>query len=129
LEARREMFVNRGRRALLVKLLAEGLATADHVRRAVTLPKGIDPRCLGTVPGPLARAGIIRRAGFIPSDRAERHASIQSVWELADETAARRWLATHPDFPDLDENAGAVTPLFPDTPNKSGSAVALPSLF
>jgi len=38
LAARSERYVNRGRRALLARLLANGEATADDVRRAVELP-------------------------------------------------------------------------------------------
>jgi hypothetical protein len=51
LAARRESYVNRGRRVLLKRLLSHGMATADDVRRAVELPAHIDPRCLGSVPG------------------------------------------------------------------------------
>ena len=99
LEAHREIFVNRGRRALLEKCLRDGIATADDVR-AVELPEGMDPRCFGAVPGPLARAGIIRRADFGKSHRRERNASFISIWELCDAEAARDWLRRHPDIPD-----------------------------
>ena len=131
LAARRESYVNRGRRILLARLLSHGLATADDVRRAVELPAKIDPRCLGSVPGPLARAGIVRRAGFIASDRKERHASTLSVWELADADAARDWLARHPDQPDdLGPDAAGSPVLDPIKPNGKGPAVATqPSLF
>lgn len=60
-----------GRRAFLAALLAKGEATADDVYAAVDLPAGVDPRCLGAVPGPLARAGIIRAAGFNSSRRGQ----------------------------------------------------------
>jgi hypothetical protein len=132
LAARRECYVNRGRRVLLETLLAVGSASADDVRRAVALPDQIDPRCLGSVPGPLARAGIIRCTGYERSDRKERHASIIAVWELLNSNAAREWLARHPDHPDDDTGpdvAGSpIIPLIP-SPNGTGSAVAQPSLF
>ena len=48
----------------------------------------------------LARAGLIRRADFAKSGRAERHASYIGVWELLNREAAERWLRNHPDLPD-----------------------------
>jgi hypothetical protein len=101
LSARRAVYVRHGQRALLMRLLAAGTATADDVRAAVALPSGIDPVCLGTVPGPLARAGIIRRVGYRDSDRAAAHARPLSLWELADPAAARAWLEDHPALPDV----------------------------
>jgi len=100
LEARREVYVLRGRRALLAALLAGREATADDVRDAVELPDEINPVCLGVVPGPLARAGIIERVGFVESRRADAHARPVSVWRLADRAAALAWLAAHPDRSD-----------------------------
>ncbi len=94
-EGLRREIVLRARRALLMHLLVHGTATADDVRDLVELPDGISPTCLGAVPGALARAGIIRRAGHIPSKRPERHASPTAVWELLSETAAVEWLAEH----------------------------------
>lgn len=101
LEARREIFILRGRRALLAAMLGRGEATADDVRRAVALPDGIDPVCLGVVPGELARAGIIERVGFHTTARPEAHARPVSIWRAADRAAAMAWLAAHPDRPDL----------------------------
>ena len=91
---------------MLLRLLDAGTATADDVRAAVELPDGIDPRCLGAVPGPLADAGIIRRADYRPSSRPERHASIIAIWALADRAAALAWLAVHPELPDPSEGEG-----------------------
>ena len=113
LEARREVYVNRGRRALLGRALASGTASADDVRAAVELPAGIDPRCFGAVPGQLARAGIIALDRFVKTGRRERHASIIARWRLVDPDGARAWLAAHPDRQDADGTAGAgisVTP-------------------
>lgn len=113
LEARREVYVLRGRRALLAALLAGGDATADDVRDAVELPDEINPVCLGVVPGPLARAGIIERVGFAESRRPDAHARPVSVWRLADRAAALGWLAAHPDQPDpMPAEADAVPSLF-----------------
>jgi len=124
LEARRDGYMVRGRRALLKAVLLAGRATADDVRAAVELPPDLDPKLFGAVPGALARAGIIRAVGFVNSARAEGHARPVKVWELADYGAAYRWLAEHPDRPDpaapIDfpedlfntrtENAGGATP-------------------
>jgi hypothetical protein len=56
---RRDLYVLRGRRALLTALLATGQATADAVRDVPDLPDAIDPVCLGAVPLTLLRTGII----------------------------------------------------------------------
>lgn len=101
LEDRREVYVLRGRRALLRAMLdGDGFASADDVRDAVELPPVIDPRCLGSVPGRLAYDRIIRPAGFVRSTRPVRHASWLQIWELADREAAEAWLRDHPDLPD-----------------------------
>jgi len=114
---------------MLEALLHNGTATADDVRSAIELPPGIDPRCLGSVPGVLAYAKIIRAAGFVRSARPERHASWLQVWELADRAAAaERWLRDHPDMPDPDEREGAAVSqrvLFPtNTTNEPTPMVA-----
>lgn len=124
LEARRDLYVLRGRRALLKALLLTGRATADDVRAAVELPDGLDPKLFGAVPGALARAGIIEADGCVITGRPEAHARPVKVWRLADYPAAHRWLAEHPDRPDpatpIDypedlfnartQNAGGATP-------------------
>ena len=109
LAAHRAVYVRRGRRALLEQLLLSGTASADDVRALVRLPDGIDPRCLGPVPGPLRRARIIRRADYMPSHRPERHASIIAVWQLADRAAACDWLGAHPDLPDVEPGPKQAT--------------------
>ena len=122
LEARRELFILRGRRALLLRLLDEGEATADDVRAAVELPDGIDPVCLGTVPGELARAGIVERIGFAKTARPEAHARPVSVWRLVDRAAAITWLAAHHDRPDpLPAEVNAEPDLF-DPENDAADA-------
>ena len=110
LEARRQVYVCRGRRALLAAMLeGDGTATADDVYAAVELPAGIDPRCLGSVPGRLAYDGIINPAGFVHTTRPERHASWLRVWALVDRAAAVRWLVDNSDLPDpIDQSEGAA---------------------
>ena len=134
LEARREVYIRRARRALLLRLLEAGTATADDVAESSgPAPEGIDARFLGTVPGPLARARIIRRAGFVASSRPSRHASTLSVWQLADRAGAIAWLARNPDLPEPEpgDDAGAPSPTTSKPPSPEPLAVALhqPSLF
>ena len=101
---RRAVYVRRGQRALLTALLAGGSATADDVRDAVDLPRGIDPVCLGAVPTALARARIIYRDGYAPTSRPTAHARPVSLWRLSDRNKALRWLADHPELPDGDDD-------------------------
>lgn len=130
LAVQREAVVRRGQRALLTALLSLGTATADEVRDAVDLPDGIDPVCLGAVPLALVRAGIIRRAGFTPTCRPMAHARPLTVWTLADQAAAERWLLAHPELPDPDdEGEGACQGcpagfLFPIHANEPGATAA-----
>lgn len=106
LAVRREAVVRRAQRALLAVLLERGWATADDVRELVELPPGIDPKCFGVAPGPLARAGIILADGYSKTCRPTAHARPLTVWTLADRAAAERWLATHPELPDPDQADG-----------------------
>lgn len=100
LEARRQIYIHRGRRALLLRLLECGTATADDVRAAVELPPGINAKLFGAVPTPLAKAGLICSAGFARTSRATAHARPVTEWALVDRDAATRWLTTHADIPD-----------------------------
>ena len=89
---------------------------------------GNDRGCLGSVPGVLAYAKIIRAAGFVRSARPERHACWLQVWELVDRQAAVQWLADHLDLPDPIEGEGATVlqrVLFlTNTANEPGAAAA-----
>lgn len=105
LAERRAAVVHAGQRALLLRLLDAGTATADDVRDAVPLPPGIGPRCYGAVPTPLAEAGIIRAAGYQRTARPLAHARPVTVWALADRDAALVWLADHPLIPDPEPTA------------------------
>lgn len=113
---RREAVVRRAQRALLTTLLETGSATADDVRDQVEVPEGVNPKCFGAAPGPLARAGIIRHTGFAKTCRPEGHARPVTVWALADRAAAERWLRNHPDRPDHDAEDGTQGTLFPINP-------------
>jgi hypothetical protein len=102
----------------LLHLLEHGTGTADDVRSAVTLPQGINPVCLGSVPSALARAGIIRRVGFAPCVRVERHAAPTSVWAIVDAAKAWVWLAEHPDS---DDTPSAQYEMFPENEKPLGA--------
>jgi hypothetical protein len=104
--------VRRGQRALLLRLLDAGTATADDVRDAVELPAGVGPRCFGAVPLPLAELGIISAAGYTPTRRPEGHARPITVWELADRAAALAWIDTHPEKTDREPAALVQRGLF-----------------
>ncbi|HYV35018.1 MAG TPA: hypothetical protein VE988_04885 [Gemmataceae bacterium] len=94
---RRKVFVRRGRRALLLRLLAVGNASADDVRAVVELPPGLSPKLFGAVPIALIQAGAIRADGFRRTARREGHARPVQVWILADRDAAIAWLENNPD--------------------------------
>jgi hypothetical protein len=100
LESQREVYVRRGRRALLEALLRNGSATADDVRKAVKLPARINPKVFGSIPGGLAKLRIIEQAGFAKTCRPEGHARPLALWRLVDRDAAEGWLQDHPDLPD-----------------------------
>ena len=119
LEARREVYILRGRRALLLRLLDAGEATADDVRDAVDLPDEFDPKLFGVVPGLLAKARIIERAGFAESRRPDAHARPVSVWHLADFNAALAWLDMHPDRPDPTPAEAESAPSLFDPPKNT----------
>lgn len=91
---------------LLTFAVCLGRATADDVYASVEVPDCLDPRCLGMVPWPLVKAGLITRSGFIPSERRARHGSMISLWKLADRPAAEHWLEAHPESPDPRQRAG-----------------------
>lgn len=127
---RREAVVRRAQRALLAVLLEAGSATVDDVRAAVELPAGVGPKCFGAAPGMLARAGIIRAAGFAKTCRPTAHARPVTVWQLADRAAAVRWLTDHPDRPDADQDAPAVQGMlfnpYQETAAPAGTAAGAP---
>jgi hypothetical protein len=114
LATRRAVYVNRGRRALLCRLLEFDLATIDDVRAAVQLPPGLNPKLFGAVPGPLAEAGLIRAAGYVPTARPEGHARPVLCWQLVDRAGALDWLAENPDLPDPEDSEPEQRTLFDD---------------
>jgi hypothetical protein len=82
LKAHRAVRILRARRTLLNQLLNVETATADDVAESVGAAlDAIDPRWCGTVPGPLARHGIIRDTGrAIKSARPEARVRRIPVW-------------------------------------------------
>ena len=66
------------------------------MRQEVELPPGLDAKLFGAVPGTLALAGIIERAGFAKTTRPVAHARPVTDWQLTDRAAAVAWLAEHP---------------------------------
>ena len=126
LEARRDVLIRRARRALLLRLLDVGIATADDVTERIgPTDPSIDPRWLGTVPGLFAIARIIRRASYTKSTRPTRHASVIAVWELTDRAAALAWLARNPDLPEAEDGDGAPCLATPKPPSPTPLAVSL----
>ncbi len=109
LEARRAVYIRRGRRALLRALLCIEAASADEVRDLVELPTDIAPECFGAVPGELVRAGIIRFGGYERTCRPAAHGRPVTRWVLADRVKALRWLAEHPDPLDAGDDARGGT--------------------
>lgn len=95
LEAARETVILRARRALVLRLLVNGAATLDDVRANIDLGAA-NPSALGAVPGSLARANIIRCAGYRPAARPAARARIVTLWALADRGRAIAWLQEHP---------------------------------
>jgi len=128
LEARREVFVLRARRVLLLKLLEAGSATADDVRDAVTLPVDIDPKLFGSVPSQLAFAGIIKADGFVKTSRPKAYARPIQRWTLVDREKAEHWLIDHPDRPDASPGSTAVPTPAPKT-DPAGAAAIQQTLF
>lgn len=115
-------------RRVLVAVLGEtGQATINDVRQRMEIPTEYDPRWLGAVPGPLARRGIIRRVGYVPSGRA--HDRLIALWELVrlprpgelDEIATNR--RKRPDGPEDEDGAAASPSKRPDVPGDGYAAV------
>ena len=121
LQAHRSRLLRRCRRVFL-RLLLDGaaVATADDLRAVVDVPEGIDGRALGAVPGPLARARIIRPVGFGKSERPECHCRILTRWELADRAAAEQWLEDNPEPADSITPIGEPPPRRPDVARAGG---------
>jgi hypothetical protein len=131
-EARRDVLIRRARRALLQRLLDVGTATADDVaERLGPTERSMDRRWLCAVPGPLAIARIIRRAGYTKSARPIRHTSVIAVWELADRAGALAWLARNPDMPEGENGDGVPCLATSKQPSPAPLAVAVaqPNLF
>ena len=101
----REIYIRRGRRALLMAMLSnvDGTAIADDVREAVPIPSNVSPKLFGAVPSALVEARIIRADGYRNSSRPNAHSRPVTIWRLIDPEAAHEWLAGNPDEPDVDD--------------------------
>lgn len=96
LETTRASLLLRARHAMLTLLLDRGECTADDIRAHVKIPSDINPVALGATPGPLARAGIVRRTGFAASTRPDAHGRPVSVWQIVSSAKAAEWLRENP---------------------------------
>jgi len=95
-EARRCYVLLHARHAFLNYLLETGTVTADDIRGKIEIPDGVNPVCLGSVPGLFARGLMIRRCGYVESTRPAAHARPLSVWELLNREKAEQWLTNNP---------------------------------
>ena len=95
-EANRGRILLQARHAFLNHLLQHKTVTADDIRGKFEIPDGVNPACLGSVPGIFARGLVIRRCGYVESLRPEAHARVLSLWELLNREKAEAWLRDNP---------------------------------
>jgi len=102
-ESKRNPIVTRARRIML-QLLLDGRrdVTIDDIRDLIEIPAGVNPVCMGSVPGPLARSGIITCIGFRESARAKSHSRPVKIWKLVDRIRAERWLSDNSPPPPIE---------------------------
>jgi len=133
-ETNRAECLREARRVFLDALREQGRATINSVRQRMAIPEVLDPRWLGAVPKPFAARGIIRRAGFVESERA--HGRMIALWQLEREPTAEELAAIfngqpkgkrRPDRPDADGQAPVPAVRTPEqTPGTGGAAAAAP---
>ena len=80
------------RTRLIRHLLKNGEGTVEDARAGFELPRDVNPACLGAVPGPLSRAGLIARKAYKNATRTAAHARAVSIWVLGDRERAEHWL-------------------------------------
>ena len=125
LRARRREVTQRAARLYVAIAMRTGIVTGDDVREELgDLPPGINAVCLGSVPGELARAGIIAADGFMKSRRPEAHARPITRWRLLSSAAALAWLRTNTPRP-----ADATETPAPATPTPAGMGEIEDNLF
>src|SRR5206468_2473114 len=93
LRARRAELIRRCTAAALRIALERRAVCADDVRALVVIPPGVSPKLVGCVFRDLADRKILRRAGYVNSNRPVAHARPLSLWRLADAAAAGELLA------------------------------------
>ena len=125
LEARRGYWIEQGRRALLTVALERGAASTDDVHEHVTLPDDIGPCCLGCIPRKLAKTGVIKREGYVPTSRKEAKNRPVSLWIIKDRDAALRYLAN---IPPLATAKDPERPITADAPLKPGTSTLIEDL-
>ena len=90
--------LRRIQRAFLQAVLSNGPSTSDVVRGAVPIPKGVDPRVVGSAIRGLAEQKLIVSIGRRKSHRPMAHARKLDLWAIHDAAKVRHWLATHPEI-------------------------------
>ena len=125
LEAHRDVLIRRARRALLLRLLEVGIATADDVAQRIgPTDPSIDPRWLGTVPDrSQSPASYVEPTTRNRLDRFDMLPSSQSG--IANRAAAMAWLARNPDLPEAEDDDGAPCPATPKPPSPTPLAVSV----
>ena len=108
-------------RNFILEILFNGPTTSDAVRKLVPIPRGIDPRVVGSAVRGLAESKLIVSVGRRKSHRPVAHARKLDLWAIHDEAAARAWLRAHPDLDPPTAPLG-VTPR--PRPNSPGRAFA-----
>ncbi len=104
---RRPELVRRIQREFVRHLLDHGPATSDAARTSVPIPRGVDPRVVGSAVRGLAEVKLITSVGRRKSRRPAAHARKIDLWAIRDPDTAREWLDTHPE---LDPPDGPETP-------------------
>ena len=91
----KHVYLMLARRLFLERLLQDGQATCE-MQEILPRPEGVSPQTLGSIPRPLAAAGLISPMGASRANRAARHGGLSTVWRLADRRGAERYLNTIP---------------------------------
>lgn len=110
IERRRDCWLRRAKRCLLILLIDKGITSTDDVRELVPVPDAVHPSIVGDVPKDFHKDGLIERVGDFHTDRPVAHGRFLSLWRIKDIDTARQWLETHPDLPSEDGETGHRRP-------------------